>query len=96
VNVVFHVPGAVSGPDWDGLRDGKFSRKKQLLMIQVAVAPELLSSTCPVNFVIESLHSANSLALAVFRKKGIEFLFAVAETIVHQIEEELQRRSGDG
>jgi hypothetical protein len=37
VNVVFHIPGHILKPDYEGERTGSFSRKRSLLMVQVAV-----------------------------------------------------------
>jgi hypothetical protein len=37
VNVVFHVPSRHDGPDFDGVRVGRFSKKDSKLMIQVAI-----------------------------------------------------------
>src|ERR1051325_4747059 len=41
LNVVFHVPGSVIAPDYRGLRTGSFRRKDSLLMVQVALPPEV-------------------------------------------------------
>jgi hypothetical protein len=90
VNVVFSVPGRLTSPDWEGLRDGKFSRKQQFLMIQVAVPREMVSSVETEDFIVESLHKANALALKVFHKKGIEFPLAQAHALVGRIENELK------
>jgi hypothetical protein len=37
LNVVFHVPGELLQLDWQGVRTGRWSKKHQLLMIQVTV-----------------------------------------------------------
>jgi hypothetical protein len=37
VNIVFHVPGDIIKPDFEGVRTGSFSKKMSLLMIQVAL-----------------------------------------------------------
>jgi hypothetical protein len=39
VNVVFHVPGRLLQPEFDGVRTGTYSRKRSLLMVQ-ATLPE--------------------------------------------------------
>ena len=44
LNVVFYVPGSLGSPDWEGSRDAKFSRRRQLLMVQVAVPSSLVDS----------------------------------------------------
>jgi hypothetical protein len=82
VNVVFYVPGSITGPDWVGLRDGKFSRKRQFLMVQVAVPKEVVDSPNSQAFVIESLRAASKVAFVKFHKKGIEFALSAAEALV--------------
>ena len=37
VNVVYHVPGEILAPDYEGVRTGRFSRRDSLLMVQAAV-----------------------------------------------------------
>jgi len=37
LNVVFHVPGPIARPDYEGVRTGSFSRKRLLLTVQVAL-----------------------------------------------------------
>jgi len=37
VNVVFHVPGNILTPDFDGVRTGHFSNKQAWLIVQVAL-----------------------------------------------------------
>jgi hypothetical protein len=46
INVVYYFEGSLDSPDWEGARDGKFSRKRQLLMVQVAV-PSSVVNSCP-------------------------------------------------
>jgi hypothetical protein len=41
VDVVFHVPGPLVSPDYEGLRTGTLSRRDRLIMIQVAVPADL-------------------------------------------------------
>jgi hypothetical protein len=37
VNVVFHVPGHMLKPEFEGVRTGSFSKKHSLLMVQIAL-----------------------------------------------------------
>lgn len=37
VNVVFHVPGNLMAPKFQGTRTGRFSKRESLLMVQVAL-----------------------------------------------------------
>lgn len=86
INVVFYVPGSIGRLDWEGMRDAKFSRQQQLLMIQVAVPEQIVQPTTPIMFVIESLHGANAVAFEFFRRKGMQFPLADAEKMVAEIE----------
>jgi len=77
VNLVFHIPGSMlQDLDYEGLRDGAFSRKQKLLMIQVAV-PGTIAVTQDeeqvCEFLLDSLLKANDLAAKYFKKKGIEY-----------------------
>jgi hypothetical protein len=91
VNVVFHVPGSTGSPDWDGLRDAKFSRQQQLLMVQVAVPESVVESANPEDFVIESLYGANAVAFEFFRQKNMDFPLAEAEQLVASIESRMKK-----
>lgn len=86
INVVFYVPGSTGSLDWEGMRDSKFSRQQQLLMVQVAVPDKVVQSTTPSMFVVESLYGANAIAFEFFRQKGIQFPLADAEKLVSEIE----------
>jgi len=41
LNVVFHVPGNILKPEFVGVRTGRFSKSRALLMVQVAVPEEV-------------------------------------------------------
>ena len=85
VNVVFYVPGSQGQPDWDGLRDGRYSAKDKLLMVQVAVPEEMVSSNSALEFIVDSLHGANAVAFEVFRQKGMDYPLRKAEELVASI-----------
>lgn len=90
VNVVFHVPGSLGSPGWDGLRDAKFSPRQQLLMVQVVVPETIVESESPKGFVIESLYGANAVAFEFFRQKNMDFPLAEAEQLVASIESHMK------
>ena len=90
VNVVFYVPGSTGSPDWDGLRDAKFSRQQKFLMVQVAVPEDAVESPAPEDFVIGSLYGANAVAFEFFRQRKIEYPLADAEALVEQIESRIR------
>ena len=89
LNVVFYVPGSLGDPDWVGLRDSKFSRKKKMLMVQVAVPRVMVNSPSLPNFIIESIHGANKIAFQFFHAKGIEFPLADAEDLTDRVQAHL-------
>src|SRR5262249_8838944 len=98
INVVFYVAGSLGSPDWDGVRDAKFSRKRQLLMVQVAVPPELVRSRTLNEYLFDSLDRANAVAFEFFRTKGLSFPLADAERLVRRIRERVESEiaSSDG
>lgn len=89
VNVVFCVPGSLGGPDWEWLREAKFSRQKKLILVQVAVPVELVNSSELKEFVVRSLHGANAIAFDTFDEKGLKFPLREAEELVRQIKDRL-------
>ncbi|MGL6073090.1 MAG: hypothetical protein ACRC8S_02895 [Fimbriiglobus sp.] len=73
LDLVYHVPGQIWKPDFEGLRTGKFSRQNRMLMIQMAV-PELFDSDQQrKRFMVECLREAVALARPVFKKTAIDF-----------------------
>lgn len=93
VNVVFYVAGSFGAPDWDWVRDAKFSRRRRLLMVQVAVAEEMVNSPELRNFLIKSLHAANTVAFHFFEDKGIKYPLREAEDTVLKIKDRLASSS---
>jgi hypothetical protein len=74
-------------------KDGTFSLKKKMLMVQVAVPEEVVSQgTDSLDFMIESLHGANAIAFDVFGEHGIEYPLRQAELLVDQIRQLVSRR----
>lgn len=71
VNVVFHVPGTLRSPDFVGIRTSTFSRKRRLLMVQVAVPDGFESSVGMVGFVFDALHSAVGVAVRYFNDEAM-------------------------
>jgi hypothetical protein len=102
LNVVFHVPGSVYKQlEFEGLRDGTFSRKLKLLMIQVAVPKKLV--TCEdeeviTKFLFNSLREANKIAAKYFEKKGIEYsepeYLALVDAVEAKLREDWHTRNG--
>lgn len=89
VNVVFCVPGSLRSPDWDWLQEGTFSRRQKLLLVQVAVPAELVNSPQLDEFIIRSLHGANTIAFHTFNEKDMKFPLREAEELVLQVKDRL-------
>lgn len=87
INVVFYVPGSLGKPDFQYISEGKFSRKQQLLLVAVPVPEEEVSNDDVMDFLIESLHGANAVAFAFFRRKGMDYPLKEAEALVAEIRE---------
>ena len=90
VHVVFYVPGSTGNPDWDGLRDSKYSQQQKLLMVQVSVPDFLVGSPESDDYAIDSLHGANAVAFEYFRQRNITFPLREAEELVSRIGERLK------
>jgi hypothetical protein len=69
LNVVFHVPGNLAAPDFEGLRTGRYSKAMSLLMVQIAV-PATLDSD-PDRFIHSSVAAAILEASRWAEKKRI-------------------------
>ena len=91
INVVYHLSGSLYSPDFQGIRDATFSRKKQMLMVQVSVPVKTMRSKKSIDeFLLESLHEANSLAVRYFEKKGLAYAFASAERLAEKIGQKMR------
>ena len=96
VNVVFLVPGSLGSADFDYLREGKFSAKDKLLLVEVPIPQKAMNSESITAFIIDALHGANAVAFDFFRRRGKEqFALEKAEAIVKQIQSALALRSPD-
>ena len=73
IDLVFHVPGSLIRPDYEGLRTGKFSRKQQMLMIQVAVPEVELEAEDPERFIFWAMREAVAMTAPAFKKAKIPF-----------------------
>jgi hypothetical protein len=73
IDLVFDVSGSVLQFRYEGIRTGRFSKKKRMLQVQVAVPESKVSDVRPIPFVLESAREAIPLAAPVFEKAGIRF-----------------------
>jgi hypothetical protein len=62
VNVVFHVPGPLLSPDYEGMRTGSWIGKRRLQVVQVAVPSDLGDPAEVTEFLASNLESAVPLA----------------------------------
>lgn len=87
VNVVFLVPGSLGVADFDFLREGKFSAKDKLLLVEAPVPQRAMNAESIRSFIIDSLHGANAVAFDFFRRRGKEeFALEKAEALVKRIQ----------
>lgn len=75
LDVVFHVPGSIVSPDYEGVRTAIFSKKRRLLQVQVGVPPDLdRLDQCEIEqFLLSSLREAVQIAQPVFDKAKIPY-----------------------
>ena len=91
LDIVFHVPGSIAQPEYEGIRTGSLSRKRRLLQVQVAV-PQELNAKQPEEierFLSRSIRQAIELAEPVFMKAKIPFERTEHERILQRIERAL-------
>lgn len=72
-NIVFCVPGSLGEPDWTDLRQVRYSRKKQMVLLHAAVPREVVASDNAFDYLISTLREANDAAYRFFKRKGIHF-----------------------
>jgi hypothetical protein len=90
INVVYYVEGSLDSPDWEGARDGKFSRKRQLLMVQVAVPSRVVNPRALRQRLLDGLDNANDLAFQFFRRKGLSYPLARGKALAQQIRKRVE------
>lgn len=73
INVVFQYPGSLLQPDFVGVRTGSFSKKKRMLVVQVAFPGDMLSSNSFVKHYLAFLKDALVEGKKYLDKKGISF-----------------------
>jgi hypothetical protein len=89
LNVVFHVPGTLFGPDFSGLRVAKFSRARAILLVQVAVPTDLVSEMAIRSFAYTSIRRAIDIAARVFSKVKIPYSAEELHNFFDQVERDL-------
>jgi len=89
LDIVFHVPGSLLSPDYDGVRTGTFSRKKRLLQVQIAVPQDLTDKdevTEVARSLVPLLRQAVRLAQPVFDRAHIPYPQDEYEELIDGIE----------
>jgi len=92
LDVVFHVPGSLIAPDYDGVRTGTLSRKRRLLQVQVAVPRDLDDRDEVVEIarsLVLLLRNAVRIARPVFDRARIPYRQDEYERLVDGIERAL-------
>jgi hypothetical protein len=87
LDVVFHVPGSLWAPSYEGARTGRLSRKERIVQIQVAVPSELNSREPEVimEFIAASLRQAIQIARPRLERAGLTYRFDQYERLVGRI-----------
>ncbi len=73
IDLVFHVPGSLLKPPYQGLRTGRFSKKEKILMVQVSVPEGQVFASDPLPFILAAMRQSIDLAGPVFAKGKIPF-----------------------
>jgi len=89
IDYVLHVEGRLFHLDWEGVRDARFSRKRKLLMIQIAVPERFVSSETVGAYICEGMRIGVAEAKPIFEKAGIPFDAEAFTKFIDDIEREL-------
>lgn len=73
VDIVLHVPGSLGGPDFAGLRTGRFSRPEETVQVEVAIPGDLVASHEPTGPLLELVASAIGAAADYLMREGVDF-----------------------
>lgn len=97
VNVVFYVPGTLTGVDRDCIQVTRFSRKGKMALVAVPVPKHIAEGGGNVAFIVDSLRKANEIAATEFARKSKELFDLVkAEAIVKEVESKLTQLDREG
>jgi hypothetical protein len=74
-NIVFHVHGSLLSPEHAGVRTGTFSKKRRMLMLQIALPKDIVERDEDEirRFVLTSLDEAVGMAEPAFRRAKIPY-----------------------
>jgi hypothetical protein len=86
VDVTFHVPGALAGPDYDGVRTGRWSKANRVLVVQAAVPESILGDADAIaSFLAQSVGAAVSLAAEHLAAQKIDLSLERAREIAERL-----------
>jgi hypothetical protein len=83
LNIVFHVPGNILKPEFSGTRTGTFSRRRALLMVQVALPDEPPPDAD--RYVISAAHAAISTAGGWAEQRGVDVDVSALHAILDRL-----------
>lgn len=92
LDIVYHVPGSMVHPEFEGLRTAKFSKKEKMLMVQIAVPTVFENERHLEKFLVEALREAIYLAKPIFRSARIPF----SQDEYLQLVGAIERKTDDG
>jgi len=88
VNVVFHTPGTIWNPDFEGIRLHRYSKKDNMLRVQVAVPENEMDGSNPGRFIFDAIRKALNLTQPRFARYKIPFSVADHLALIDAIENE--------
>jgi hypothetical protein len=88
LDVVFHVPGSLVTPEYEGVRAGRLSKKERLLQVQIAVPQDVIRKDRDEieRSLIGLLREAVRRARPIFERAQIPYPHEEYERIVDIIE----------
>jgi hypothetical protein len=91
LDIVFHLPGSLIAPDYQGVRTGRLSKRKGLLQIQVSVPQDIHSKRQSEAelFVVDALRQAIRIAGPRFAKAKIPYRQSEYERLIERVEKAL-------
>jgi hypothetical protein len=84
LNVVFHIPGNLLKPDYDGMRTGRYSKSEAALMIQIALPEEVPQD--PAGYIKEATSAAIEEATRWAARRRVQIDALMLHGILEKIE----------
>ena len=89
INVIFHVPGPIHQPDYEGVHARRLDRKSGELLVHAAVPPTLRFDGVP-NYVAEVLSQVRQEARDYLKERRINLSTAAVDSLIGTVIEELR------